>query len=154
MVISSSTCSFRGIESVSFGRREARRKRKTRMWKKEKEERNRRDTDSVSNLLRSSDVPRVFRPKIAIFPQSQVCSSITQQAKRIINLFYWSIISVQRYRADEFNRKATNYCIRFGRSLLSAISLPAQVTINRYLFFFFFLLSPVRHVRRIFTLTD
>ena len=34
--------------------------------------------------------------------------------------YYFSIISIQWHHTDEFKKKATNYCIRFGHSLWSA----------------------------------
>ncbi|CAD1479125.1 unnamed protein product, partial [Heterotrigona itama] len=65
-----------------------------------------------------------LRPKIAIFSQFQVYLSITQ-AKQIISLLLHNFYPVI-YRTDEFKKKVTNYCIRFGHSLWSANQLPAQ----------------------------
>ncbi|CAD1469265.1 unnamed protein product, partial [Heterotrigona itama] len=36
------------------------------------------------------------------------------------------IISIQQYYTDEFEKKTTNYCVRFGHSLWSANQLPTQ----------------------------
>ncbi|CAD1481295.1 unnamed protein product, partial [Heterotrigona itama] len=49
------------------------------------------------------------------------------QLKQMINLLllsnnFYPVI----YYTDEFQKKATNYCIRFGHSLWSANQLPAQ----------------------------
>ena len=85
--------------------------------------------NQLVNLLRWNNVPRtsrIFCPKIAIFSQFQVYLGITQ-AKQIINLLllnnFYPMIS---YDTDEFKKKVTNYCVRFGRSLWSANQLPAQ----------------------------
>ena len=69
---------------------------------------------ALLNLLRWNDVPRtsrIFCSKIAIFPQFQVYLRKTNL------LLLFSDIT-----PTSSKEKATNYCIRFGHSLRSAIS--------------------------------
>ena len=80
---------------------------------------------SSFNLLRWNDVPRTSRtfcPKIATFSQFQIYSNVIQ-AKQMTSLLpvnnFYPVIS---YRRVQKKKKATNYCIRFGHSLWSAIS--------------------------------
>ncbi|CAD1479221.1 unnamed protein product, partial [Heterotrigona itama] len=42
------------------------------------------------------------------------------------------IISIQRCYTDEFEKNATNYCVRFGHSLWSANQLPTQKELTSY----------------------
>ena len=66
-----------------------------------------------------------FLPQIATFPQFYVYLNVTQ-AKRMISLLLNNFYPVISYRRARKKKKATNYCIRSGRSLWSANQLPAQ----------------------------
>ena len=79
----------------------------------------------------------ILCPKIATFPQFSVYLSITQ-AKEIINLLYFSIISIRRYHTGEFKTKVTNYCIRLGHSLWSAISCQRKWLTSKLQYFLSF----------------
>ena len=73
----------------------------------------------VFNLLLWNDVRReLFVPKLSHFLSLKYI-----QVKQIANLLLLSnIYPVITYSIDEFKKKATNYCVRFGHSLWSAIS--------------------------------
>ena len=55
-----------------------------------------------------------------------------KQAKQIINL-----LLLNNFYTDEFKKKATNHCARFGRSLWSAISCRGRCVIAVTLFALF-----------------
>ena len=78
-------------------------------------------TRSFVNFLRWKDVPRtsrIFCPKIAIFPQFQVYSNITQKAKQIINLLllnnFYLVISYRRVEKESDELLYTRLVTRYG----------------------------------------
>ena len=77
---------------------------------------------------------RSFYSNIVIFCNIFSVLSKTEWAKRIINLLLLdNFYPVMSYRRVQGKKKATDYCTRFGRSLWSAISCPAQVVNMRTL---------------------
>ena len=70
-------------------------------------------------------------------------------------IYYFSTISIQRYRTDEFKRKATNYCIRFGVARYGPQSVaPATATTAEILRVSPFLALTNRTKQGCLTLTD
>ena len=83
----------------------------------------RKKRSSILNLLRSNDVPRtsrIFCPKIATFSQFQVYYNVTQAKQMTSLLLFDNFYPVTSYRRVQKEKKATNYCVRFGHSLWSA----------------------------------